>query len=174
MNKINIEMNFCRRCGKALKHKEGVLYICDTGHAVFLNTSPSVGLVLLNDRDEILMLVRAIEPGLGLLDVPGGFCDGPETLEQAVHREIEEEIGLSPIDYSKPEFILSHIDPYDYKGETLPVLASIFIAKIITDKQPKAADDAASLEWISLSELDMDKVYFPAVRAGIEKAKQRL
>jgi len=168
MPDYHVEMNFCRRCGATLRLAEGVAYVCEQGHTIFLNASPAVGLVLLNDQDEVLLLERAIDPGKGLLDIPGGFCDGPESAEDALRREILDEVGLDEADYTKPGYLVSGSDPYDYGGETLPVCGIIFSARMASDKQPKAADDAASATWVKLHELNLDQVHFPSVRKGLK------
>lgn len=168
MAKFNMEMNFCRRCGTALVNQGGPVYKCAQNHTIFLVAAAAIGLMIVNQKNEVLLLERAIDPGKGKLDIPGGFCDGPESLEEAVAREVEEEVGLAPSDYSKPEYVLSRVDAYDYEGETVPVSSIVYMAKLTTGKQPVAADDAASAEWVPLKELDLDKVYFPAIREGLE------
>lgn len=173
MSKIMVEMNFCRRCGSALSRKDGPAYVCTKGHIIFSNASPAIGLILFNDEDKVLILKRSINPGKGLLDIPGGFCDGPEKLEDALYRELKEEVGLSRTDYTEPQYVLSGIDPYGYGGEILPVCAVVFFARLITAKQPVAMDDAASAEWIKLKDIDLSKVHFPVVRVGLEHIIRR-
>jgi ADP-ribose pyrophosphatase YjhB (NUDIX family) len=167
---ISAEMRFCRRCGSELKvQNDKHVFVCQQGHLIFLNASPAVGVVLFNDKDEVIILERAIDPGKGLLDIPGGFCDGSENLEEALAREIKEEIGLAPDQYDPPQYVSSGIDPYDFKGEVLPVLGVIFEARLRPGAQPVAADDAASAEFITLHDIDMSRVYFPAVRKALGK-----
>lgn len=169
MGKFSVEMNFCRRCGSKLEHKGGPVYACQQNHTIFLVAPPAVGLILLNAKNEILVLERGIEPGKGLLDVPGGFCDGPESLEDAVARETEEEVRLKPTDYAKPEYVLSGVDEYGYGGEILPVQSVVFVANMSAKTQPVAGDDAVTAYWVSAAELDLDKVCFPVVREAIER-----
>src|SRR5687768_1097546 len=92
-NSLRVEMNFCRRCGARLTRK-GPAYNCEQGHLIFCNAAPAVGVVLTNDKNEVLILERAIDPGKGMLDIPGGFCDGSESLEDATVRELQEEVGF--------------------------------------------------------------------------------
>jgi mutator protein MutT len=171
MKDLSVEMHFCRRCGSKFVSHDNHVYRCAQGHVIFLNASPAVGVVLFNDAGEVLILERAIEPGLGLFDIPGGFCDGAETVESAVVREIREEVGIEPNQYRTPEFISSGIDPYEYGGEVLPVVGIMFQAQLIGEVHPVAADDAASAKFIALGAIDMDKVYFPAVRGVLEKLR---
>ena len=60
-------------------------------------TKPVLGVavVLLNEQDpnQILLGCRAKEDGKGRWVLPGGRVDDGETPEQAIHREIREELG---------------------------------------------------------------------------------
>jgi ADP-ribose pyrophosphatase YjhB (NUDIX family) len=138
---------------------------------IFCNASPAVSLALFNAQGEVLLLERAIDPGKGLLDLPGGFCDGAEPLEQAVARELEEEVGMRTQHYTTPEWVLSHIDAYDYGNEALPVLSVAFKAYLTADVEPVPADDAASARFVSLADINMDAVYFPSIRAVLERLR---
>jgi len=53
---------------------------------------PTVGALIVNDSGEIL-LVRSYKWG-GMLSVPGGHIEVGERAEDAVRREVEEEVGL--------------------------------------------------------------------------------
>jgi ADP-ribose pyrophosphatase YjhB (NUDIX family) len=163
---MNIEMNYCRRCGCKLTNISEHAYKCETGHLLFYNSAPAVCAILTNDKNEALVVVRAIDPGKGELDAPGGFCDGGEKLEDAVARELKEEIGLEPNDYSTPVYLLSGVDSYSYKGETLPVLSVVFTAKIDKDAKITAADDVASAKFVPIKDINLDDIYFDVVRAG--------
>jgi len=46
------------------------------------------------DEPSILLLRRAVEPGLGAWDLPAGFLDAGESFEMAALRETQEEAGL--------------------------------------------------------------------------------
>lgn len=57
------------------------------------NFTVSVGAVVVNDEEKILLLDHVLRPGSGW-GIPGGFIKENEQPEQAVKREICEEIGL--------------------------------------------------------------------------------
>jgi ADP-ribose pyrophosphatase YjhB (NUDIX family) len=168
---MNTEMNYCRRCGNQIENVQQHIFKCKQGHTIFNNASPAVGVLLINDKNEVLVVTRAIEPGKGKFDAPGGFCDGSETLEKALERELNEELGLTAQDYSTPEFVLSGIDLYKYKEETLPVLGVIFKALVKPGAKIVAADDAASADFMPIQEIDLENVYFDSVRKGYEYLK---
>jgi 8-oxo-dGTP pyrophosphatase MutT (NUDIX family) len=46
------------------------------------------------DTTGLLVIHRAIEPGLGLMSFPGGYVDRGESWQDAVIRELREEVGL--------------------------------------------------------------------------------
>ncbi len=165
--KLSIEMNYCRRCGGELANQQNHIYKCAQGHIIFCNASPAVGVLLFNNKGEVLILERAIDPGKGMLDAPGGFCDGAETLEDAIARELKEETAIGPELYSAPQFICSGIDDYEYGGEAAPVNGVMFRAQLKQDVKPVAADDAMSAQFMALEAIDLDKVYFLAVRKAL-------
>jgi len=173
MKDVSVDMSFCRRCGSKLSSQGKYAYRCTQGHEIFQNAAPAVGVVLYNDRNEVVMLERAVDPGKGRLDIPGGFCDGPETVEAAIARELQEETGLTPDQYGPLEYICSGIDPYEYKGEVLSVLGVMFRARLNEGAQPVASDDAAAVAFIPLATMDMSSVYFPAVRGALERLRRQ-
>jgi len=166
----HFEMNYCRRCGSALSQQaEGShVFICDQGHPIFANASPAVALLIQNDANEVLLVRRASDPGKGMWDAPGGFCDGTEPAEEAAIREVREEIGLEPEQYTAPELLFTMPNQYAYKDEVLPTLDINFRARVKGTVQPVAADDAASVAWVDLRSLDMDDVAFVTIRRALE------
>ena len=62
-----------------------------------------------DDDGKVILLRRGFDPGRGLWTFPGGFVDLGESVEQAAHRETDEELGMSialgPLVgvYSRPE-----------------------------------------------------------------------
>ena len=74
--------------------------VCDRcGWRWFANPKPAAA-VLLERRSaadaeiEILLLRRAVEPGLGAWDLPAGYLDPGESFEMGARRETLEEAGI--------------------------------------------------------------------------------
>ncbi len=65
------------------------------GYELFINPSAAVVAFIRNGRGELLVVERDCEPAKGTLDLPGGFTDIDETVEESVIREIKEETGLT-------------------------------------------------------------------------------
>ena len=169
---ICVEMNFCRRCGTALHQQQGG-YVCEQGHVLYGNSTPATALMLLNEKGEVLITTRAINPGKGMLDLPGGFCSGGESFEEAIAREIQEELGLAEEDYTAPVYFGSRVEGYHYKGETLPVLVVHFVATVHAADKVVAADEIESYRWIPLSSPELDTMYFAADRFFLKQLQTK-
>lgn len=153
-----MEMNHCRRCGAGLSERNGG-YACANGHTLYANPAPTAGIFLLTAEGEVLVSVRGIEPGKGGLDTIGGFVDEHESFEQAIEREIFEETGLRPSQYSPLIYLASAPSTYDYDGEIRSVLTCFFYATLAPDAVPTPSDDVAELITVPLSDLSPEKMW---------------
>lgn len=164
-----MDMNFCRRCGAKLEHIKDHVYGCENGHPLYANSSPAAGIFLVNERDEVLLSVRGIEPRKGMLDAFGGFVNGEETAEAAIKRELIEELALQENEYTPPEFLCTSIGHVPYKGETIPLLSILFWSRLRTSRELTASDDVAGIYVTPLSTLDMSRLHDDDIREGISK-----
>lgn len=166
-------MNFCRRCGQGLNLQKNHIFQCKNGHTLFKNASPATTLILVNNKGEVGLSVRNINPGKGMLDFPGGFCDGAETLEHCLAREIQEECGLSPHDYSPAQYLTSFLDDYNYKGETIKVLTACFWAQIKSGVTITPSDDVAQIVFMAYDNIDLPKLQWPHQFSAVEQLQQQ-
>lgn len=92
------EYKYCPECTKPLEPKkdnDGVVRpACPSGHFVLYDNPSSATSGLVEHDGKYLIVKRGHEPGKGEWDLPGGFMEGDEPPEQAVHRELKEETGL--------------------------------------------------------------------------------
>ena len=90
-------LEFCSNCGEKNEFgkKDGYnrFYCpcCDTVH--YENPKPTATLICPN-KDRILLVKRAADPGKGLWGLPGGFIERGETPETGATRELLEETNL--------------------------------------------------------------------------------
>ena len=90
-------IRFCHRCASPMSPQllEGRLRpVCTTCGAVFFLDPKVVAAVVADIDGKIVMMRRALEPGMGKWAVPGGYVDRGEVVEKAAMREVEEETGL--------------------------------------------------------------------------------
>ncbi len=94
------EYRFCPVCGhgldkRLLKAGDPERLVCTAcGYVLYLDPKVAVGTIIHNGDGNIVMVKRAIEPGLGLWVFPGGYVDRGETPQAAAVREAREECGL--------------------------------------------------------------------------------
>ncbi len=99
----------------------------------------------------------------GKLDLPGGFVDMGESIEEALHREIAEELGLNPNDYSTPHYITSYISGYPWGNENYQNLIFVFAAYYNDKTEIKPQDDVADVRWSRFEEIDTAELALPAM-----------
>jgi ADP-ribose pyrophosphatase YjhB (NUDIX family) len=92
--------SFCPLCGadlelRTLKTTEPSRLVCvRCGFVFYLDPKVAVGTIITDDRDQIVLVRRAIEPGYGKWVFPGGYVDRGEDVKVAAVREAREEAGL--------------------------------------------------------------------------------
>lgn len=163
-----MDMKFCRRCGTSLTAESESGYRCTNGHNIYANASPAIALILENERGEVAAVKRGQDPGKGYWDLPGGFAERNETLERTVGREIEEEIGLTESQYSRPVLVSTFVDAYDFGGETMSVLSCVFYARLTDPNvELRAMDDAEEVRFMPATKASADSFYFKGLSTGL-------
>lgn len=93
---INWDRNhqFCGRCGAATVHESGVFErkCVSCGLSQYPRISPSI-IVLIRKQDQLLM-ARSQHFPPGAYGLIAGFVEAGESIEEAVHREVREEVGI--------------------------------------------------------------------------------
>ncbi len=155
-----MDINFCRRCGAAIEKLTENAFRCANGHKLFYDAAPATGALLLNDKNEVLLVVRAVDPAKGKLAMPGGFCDHGEDLAQALARELQEELGLTPQDYSTPQYLTSAAGDYLWQGDTTRVFGVAFWGRIKPGAVIKPGDDAADFAFFDPHNIPRERLAF--------------
>lgn len=137
----------------------------DCGFTYYANPCSATAAFIVNDRQEMLVVRRAKEPAKGTLDLPGGFVDMYETVEDGMRREIKEETGLDVADI---QYLFSSPNVYEYSGLGVHTLDMDFIVRVHGGIPPiKAADDAAEAFWIPVREVNPDEFGLTSIRNAV-------
>lgn len=155
---------FCMLCQGEFKHNSDIEKECTKcGYIYFIAAKPSAGGIILNSKNQILLIKRNRNPFKGSLDIPAGFVDYNETFEEALVREMKEEVNL---DVANFKFWKSIIGDYDFKGVVKQYITSIFIMKVndLQEKMVLGGDDAVDAKFYDLADIDLTQVSFKSTR----------
>ncbi len=85
---------FCGACGELMAKTQGERAMkCACGHTAYPRIAPAM-MVLVKKGDAILLARNVAVPAGGRMSALAGFLEPGESAEEAVHREVHEEVGL--------------------------------------------------------------------------------
>lgn len=96
LNPALAQARFCPRCAEPAEVDFPRRITCEhCGYAAYYNPKPVAGAIPFDAEGRVILLRRGFDPGRGLWTFPGGFVDLGESVEQAAHREVDEELGMA-------------------------------------------------------------------------------
>ena len=157
---------YCPKCSaRALRPSSAKSIVCtECGFEFFFNPAAAVAALVCDDAGQLLVTVRAADPGKGSWDLPGGFIDAGETAEHALAREIKEELNL---DVDSMDYFASAPNEYTYKGVTYSTLDIAFICHVADFSAMKPLDDIEQAMFLSPETIDPARFAFGSIRAFV-------
>lgn len=160
-----MEFKFCPKCGGELSRKSENLLVCGScGFNFYQNPKLCNAVILENTRGEILLVKRFQEPKKGFWDLPGGFVESNETLEESARREIKEELG---IDLTEIKYLSSHHNKYLYGGVNYDTVSAIFTGKF-NGTEFISDGEISEIKFFTKDEIPWDKIAFEAMVLGLK------
>lgn len=170
MNHPLKSFEYCPRCGS--KHfninGERSRHCTNCNLTYYANASASTAAIITNSKGEVLLATRAFDPAKGKLDLPGGFVDMNESAEEAIIREIKEELNL---DVQNPQYLFSLPNEYNFSGITVHTLDLFFKVEIDDNAIITSADDVASAQFYDLNNVNIEDIGLNSIKKAIEKLK---
>lgn len=158
---------FCPKCGSSkFTINSPASKKCEVcGFEYFKNPSIGVAAIIFDDKGQLLAVRRSKEPAKGTLDLPGGFVNIKETIEEAVIREVKEETN---IDIEVVEFLFDIPNNYVYSG--INVYPLDFLVKCrITNMNDIKIDESENSELVFLKPEEINPQDF-----GLESIKKTI
>lgn len=161
------QFSFCPLCGSSLfeENNEKSKKCTQCGFTYYFNSSAAVVALIFNEQGELLVTRRAHEPAIDTLDLPGGFVDMHETAEQAVMREIKEELKLQVI---KAQYCMSLPNIYLYSGFEVHTLDLFYKCQVASVNNFSACDDVSEAFFLSPDKIQLADFGLKSIRDGLQ------
>lgn len=156
-----MDILYCSYCGGPLRESNeyGTRHcVCTNCERRFYNNPvPSVGALLMNTQQQVLLVLRKYPPHANTWDVPGGFFDIDETAEEALLRELNEELSIAP---KRLLYVGSAHDRYDFGKRNYHTISLLF-AGIFDTQAPSISDEISDASWFDMHSIPYEKISFP-------------
>ncbi len=165
-------IEYCPKCQSgSVSFDHPKKYTCSNcGWVYFQNPAAAVMAVLTLD-DKILFTTRAKEPAKGKLDFPGGFIDPGENAEEALSRELYEELRLNNLSFT---YLGSSSNSYEYKGIVYPICDMIFTSAIESMPTWFQTSEISDIMLKNLNEIEHNELSFRSVKKAITLIKNTI
>lgn len=165
-------MKYCPKCGsKQFKQSgERSLKCEDCGFQFYVNASAAVAALITDESGRLMLTTRGINPGYGKLDLPGGFIDPLETAEDAVRRELMEELGL---EVESLQYLYSAPNEYIFAGFMVYTLDMAFRVTAKSLNNLKPMDDILAYRFYNEDDFDYEDIPAPSIRHFVEEYFKR-
>ena len=162
------DFRFCPHCGSPrFEENDAFSKRCaDCGFVFYPNAAAATVAVVINSRRELLCVVRKRDPARGTLDLPGGFVDPGESITEGLLREVREEVNAEVESY---EFLFSLPNTYAFSQHLVHTTDAFFRCRLCDESTVTAHDDAASVRWIPLVEVDAAAFGLHSVSEGVRR-----
>ncbi len=159
---------YCPACGEKYLASNAEDRRCNSCGYIFHAASfPSAGAIIWDPSGSILMIKRKQDPGAMKWDIPAGFCTQTESFEEALRRELREEIGLES--YNSCTYHTSIVGDYEYRGLVQKVLCAIFTIQLSESFLPVAGSEVLEARFFKPTELVKLDMAFPQTMELLHK-----
>ncbi len=142
------------------------------GYSHYFSPCTAVGALIVDDKQQMLFIVRAKDPGKGKLGLPGGFVDANETAEQSLVREIKEELNLH---VSRFQYLASFPNEYAYSGVVIPVTDLFFVTHVESLNNIIVQEgEVHDWKFLPLAEVDGSMLAFKTHEQALNAYRQQL
>ncbi len=156
-------LKFCPFCGSPHFIWDGTkAHNCqDCKQRLYTNAAGAVIALIENEKKELLFTIRKYNPAKGKLDLPGGFIDIGENAEQAVVREVKEELNL---DVDSLFFYKTFPNTYIFKDFMYFTIDIVFRCSVKNIEKLEANDDVEKVIFKNVKEVKISDIGLCSVK----------
>jgi ADP-ribose pyrophosphatase YjhB (NUDIX family) len=152
------EARFCPRCAQPAEVEYPRSINCPhCGYGAYFNPKPVAAAIPVDARGELVLLRRAFEPGKHLWTFPGGFVDLGESVEDAVRREVREELDIAVE-------LGGLVGVYSRAAERVVLI--VYAAR--TTDRPRTTEEASEVGTFAPADLPWDELAFWSTRSALQ------
>jgi len=166
-------MKFCPACGGGgFSFTGDKNFTCGSCNFIYyINPGPAVAAIIQSPDNRIVLTRRKNDPRGGYLDLPGGFVDIMESAEDAIIREIKEELGIH---VKIINYIGSSANEYIYRDLSYFTCDLGFVC--VTDElaEMKPADDVSEAILVRPEDIDYSEICFPSIEILLKMYQKQM
>jgi mutator protein MutT len=166
-------LKYCPRCsGPAVLEDSRKIVCAGCGFRLYLNDAAAVAALLFDGDGRLMTVRRNEEPQAGLLDLPGGFVEFGETAEEALSRELREELGITVCGI---EYYRSIPNKYLYGGVLYHTLDIFLKCRLDggADNKVRPNDEIKEIVYKFPKDISEDEIAFDSMKKLIKSLKLR-
>ena len=160
-------LKYCPKCGSSGFEISGnrSLKCKSCGFHLYINSSAAVAALITDENGKLMLATRGVEPDYGKLDLPGGFIDPGESAENAIKRELYEELGMK---IKSLKYINSAPNKYIFSEYTVYTIDLVYevIPENITGLKPM--DDILNYRFYAEDEIDYEDIPASSIRKFVQ------
>lgn len=162
-----MQFKYCPNCASdSIEFDDIKKYSCpDCGLEYYHNTASAV-IAILVYKGKIVFTIRNQNPSKGCLDLPGGFSDPDETAEEAVRREVKEELS---VELEKIEYLGTFPNTYFYKDFQYTTCDVVYVSEISELPYNIEKEEISEIRLISPTEIPFDEIPFNSIKCCLSE-----
>lgn len=156
-------LRFCPKCGSPefVISGERSLKCKSCSFHFYINASAAVAALVTDGNGKLMLVTRGVEPDYGKLDLPGGFVDHLESVEEAVERELLEELGMK---VKTMKYLGSAPNEYIFSGFSVFTIDMAFEIVPESVENLKPMDDILDYRFYAEGEFNYDDIPAPSIK----------
>lgn len=159
--------SFCPRCGgkRIQPFQENGVQCPDCRFVFFHNCASAVSAIIETPRG-IVLIERQRPPKCGFYDVPGGFVGYRESLEEALVREVREEVN---VEIENLRYMGSFPNLYRFRKVTYLTTDAFFTCRAVSLESLMPKEEVSRIVIRKAGRIDLERIGFDSTRQAIRK-----